>query len=355
MANMEPTLAGYRSAQLPQLYSSIHDAITGIPGVSSAALCLYAPQSGGGWGSGVFVDGHPAPGPKDEPFAAWDRVSAGYFDVIGTPIISGRGISEQDTATSRKVAVISEAFARAFFRNEDPIGKHFGRGPANSREFEVVGVVRDARYLPSDHDQAKGRFFFLSEAQAEYAQSNLGSLFLHDIIILTKPGASVPEAAVRQALASVAPDMPILAIRTLKEQVDSQFGQQRLIARLTSFFGILSLVLASIGLYGVTAYNAGRRVNEIGVRVALGADRGHVVSLVIRGAFGLILVGLLLGLPLALAAGKFLGTQLYGMSPYNPMVMLAAGASLGMSALVASMVPAWRASRISPMDALRAE
>jgi hypothetical protein len=160
MVTMNPALAGYRSAQLPQLYRGIRDSIAAIPGVSAAALCLYAPQSGGGWGSGVFVDGHPTPGPKDEPFAAWDSVSAGYFDVIGTPVLRGRGISEQDTAASQKVAVISEAFARAFFRNQDPIGKHFGRGPENSREFEVVGVVQDARYLPANRDQAKGRFSF---------------------------------------------------------------------------------------------------------------------------------------------------------------------------------------------------
>ena len=127
VATMNPRLAGYRPGQLSPLYRRIHDSIAGIPGVSSVALCLYSPQSGGGWGAGVWVDGHPAPGPKDDNFAAWDRVTAGYFDVIGTPIVKGRGISEQDTATSRHVAVINEAFARKFFRNEDPIGKHFGR------------------------------------------------------------------------------------------------------------------------------------------------------------------------------------------------------------------------------------
>jgi predicted permease len=355
IATINPRLAGYRAAQLSQLYGRIHVAITEIRGVSAAALCLYAPQSGGGWGSGVFVDGHPAPGPKDNSSAAWDRVTAGYFDVIGTPIVRGRGISRQDTAATRKVAVISEGFARKFFRNEDPIGKHFGRGPETSREFEVVGVVRDARYLPINLNQPTTAVFFLPEAQAEYAQGNLGSLFLHDVVILTGPGANVPVAAVRQAIASVAPDMPVMSIRTLQEQVSSQFGQQRLIARLTSFFGLLSLALASIGLYGVTAYNAGRRVNEIGVRMALGANRGHVVRLVIRGAFGLILAGLLLGLPLVFVAGQFLGTQLYGMSPYNPAVTLAAVVALGLSALVASLVPALRASRISPVEALRAE
>ena len=162
-------------------------------------------------------------------------------------------------------------------------------------------------------------------------------------------------AQVRQAMASVDPGIPIISIRTLREQVASQFTQQRLIARLTSFFGVLSLVLASIGLYGVTAYNAGRRVNEIGVRMALGADRGHIVRLVLRGAFGLILIGLFIGLPLTFAVGRFLGNQLYDMSPYNPVVTLTAVLALGLSALVASLVPAFRASLISPLDALRAE
>ena len=156
-------------------------------------------------------------------------------------------------------------------------------------------------------------------------------------------------------MASVDPNMPIISIRTLREQVAGQFTQQRLIARLTSFFGILSLVLASIGLYGVTAYNAGRRVNEIGVRMALGADRGDVVALVLRGAFGLILFGLFIGLPLTFAAGRFLGSQLYGMNPYNPVVTLAAVVTLGLSALAASLIPALRASSISPLEALRAE
>jgi ABC-type antimicrobial peptide transport system permease subunit len=144
-------------------------------------------------------------------------------------------------------------------------------------------------------------------------------------------------------------------VRTLTEQVAEAFGQQRLIARLTSFFGVLSLVLASIGLYGVTAYNAGRRIKEIGVRVALGATRGQVVRLVLRGAFGLILVGLLVGLPLTFTVGRFLGNQLYGASSFNPLVLMSAVLALLTSAVVASCVPALRASRMSPVEALRAE
>jgi predicted permease len=355
VATVNPKLAGYRPAQLSTLYRRIHDSVAGLPGVSSVALCLYSPQNGGGWGSGVWVDGHPDPGPKDQNFASWERVTAGYFDVIGTPVLTGRGISEQDTATSRHVAVISEAFARKFFRNENPIGKHFGRTPETSRDYEIVGVVKDARYLTYNLQQSVGPSFFLPETQAEYAQTNLGSLFLHDIIIATRPGANLSIAQVRQAMASVDPNLPVVSMRTLREQVASQFTQQRLIARLTSFFGVLSLVLASIGLYGVTAYNAGRRTGEIGVRIALGADRGQIVALVLRGAFALVLGGLLIGLPLTFAAGRFLGSQLYGMNPYNPIVTLAAVAALGFTALAAALIPALRASSISPLDALRAE
>ena len=355
VVNMSPRLSGYRADQLSLLYRRIHDSIASVPGVSSVALCLNSPLSDGGWGSGVYVDGNPPPGPEDDYSAAWNRVTAGYFEVIGTPIVKGRGISEQDTATSRKVAVINEAFARKFFKNEEPLGKHFGREAGASREFEVVGISKDARYLTLNLDKPVTPFFFLPETQAEYSRGNLGSLFLHDIVILSEAGSAPSNARILQAMASVDPNMPVISIRDLREQVAGQFSQQRLIARLTSFFGVLSLVLASIGLYGITAYNAGLRVGEIGVRIALGADRGHIVTMVLRGALTLIVLGLIIGFPLTFAAGKFLGSQLYGMNPYNPVVTLVSVLALGLSATVASLIPALRASLISPLDALRAE
>lgn len=354
VVSFNPRLAGYRPAQLSELYRRIHDSIARAPGVESVALCLYSPQNGG-WGSGVWVDGQPAPGPNDRAFAQWDRVTSGYFGVIGTHILKGRGISEEDTANSRQVAVVSEAFAHRFFPHEDPIGKHFGRTPNASQEFEVVGVAGDARYLNFDPRRPPEPFFYLPEAQAEYNQANLGALFLHDIVVLMRPGVMLSPRAARQAMDAVDPSLPIISIRTLREQVASQFTQQRLIARLTSFFGILSLALASIGLYGVTAYSAERRVSEIGVRMASGADRGDIVRLIVRNACGLILFGLMVGLPLTFVSARLLGTQLYGMSPYNPIVMLGAMLGLGLSGLAASLVPALRASWISPMEALRSE
>jgi ABC-type antimicrobial peptide transport system permease subunit len=156
-------------------------------------------------------------------------------------------------------------------------------------------------------------------------------------------------------MSQIDPNLPVLRMRALSAQVSSSFGQERLIARLTSLFGLLALVLASVGLYGVTAYNAGTRVKEIGVRMALGADRGRVLTLILRGAFVLIGFGLLLGVPLSLAAGRFLGNQLHGVSAYDPAALVIAVLALALPASIAALVPALRASWISPMDALRLE
>ncbi len=360
--NIEPRLAGYGYEQLTPFYRRIRDLLSSIPGVSGVALCTYSPQNGPQWGGPVWVDGNPAPNPNDNNLAVWDRVTAGYFVAIGNPIVRGRGISEQDTATSRHVAVINEAFARRYFKNEDPIGKYFGRqGIGSQRQYEIVGVAKDIRTLTDSLDKPVMPFYFLPEAQhdlspdAGYKEVSPGSHFLHDLIITSRPGAGLSDAKLRHAMTSVDPNLPVIAIRTLEEEVAGQFTQQRLIARLTSLFGFLSLILASIGLYGVTAYNAGCRTNEIGVRMALGANRGDTVALILRGAFMLILLGLAAGLPLSFAAGRFLGHQLYGMNPYNPVVMIAAVTALGVSAFAAALIPALRASSISPLDALRAE
>ncbi|HEX5412072.1 MAG TPA: ABC transporter permease [Terriglobia bacterium] len=361
IVSINPRLAGYRLEQVTALYARIHDSLASLPGISAVALCEYSPLSGNASGTGVWINGRPAPGPNDDNGAAWDRVTAGYFETIGTPILKGRGISEQDTATSRHVAVINQAFAQKYFKNEDPIGKYFTQtGVGTSRQYEIVGIAQDARYLAFDLAKPIGPLFFLPEAQHDIsaktgADATPGSHFLHDIVIVTRAGGSPSLPRIRQAVASVNPDLPIVSIQSLREQVAGQFTQQRLIARLALFFGILSLVLASIGLYGVTAYNAGCRTNEIGVRLALGATRMQAAALIVRGAFAVVAAGLVLGLPLALAAGRFLGSQLYGLNPYDPLVMIVAVLTLGLSALVASLIPAWRASLIPPSEALRAE
>ena len=160
--------AGYRAEQLTPLYRRIHDSLSGIPGVSAVALCIYSPLEGNNWGTDIWVDGHPPPGPNDDNFVSLDRVTPGYFDAIGNQIIRGRGIWEQDTVTSRHVAVINEALARKFFKQEDPIGKHFGGSVEAPSQYEIVGVAKDARYLTSNLDKPIGPFYFLPEAQHDF-------------------------------------------------------------------------------------------------------------------------------------------------------------------------------------------
>src|SRR6185437_2572850 len=217
VANISPMLAGYRAEQLTPLYQRIHDSLSSIPGVSAVALCIYSPLDDNNWSTDIWVDGRPAPGPNDDNSASWDRVTAGYFEVIGTPMLRGRSVSEQDTATSRHVAVVNEAFARKFFKDEDPIGKHFGQnGVGSEREYEIVGIAKDARYLHSDLGKPVGPLFFLPEAQHDVfpadksKEASPGSHFLHDIVIVTKPGAGLSFARVRRAMASVDPNLPVI-------------------------------------------------------------------------------------------------------------------------------------------------
>jgi predicted permease len=356
IARIDPRLAGYRRDQLTPLYQRIQESLGAMPGVSRVAVGFYSPLNGNNWGGTIWMDGRPAPGPKEDSFSSMDRVTADFLDVVGNPIVRGRGITEQDTATSRHVAVVNQAFARKFFKDEDPVGKYFGRlENRTSRMYEIVGVARDARYFTNNLAKPVSPLYFLPEAQHDDPDNDPGSHYLHDIVIVTKPGVSLSVAQVTQAMAAVDPNLPMISIRPLSEQVTGVFRQQRLIARLTSLFGILSLLLACIGMYGVTAYNAGCRTTEIGVRMALGANRSDAVRLILGGAFWLIVCGIVVGMPLAFAAGRFLGNQLYGVNPFSPPVTSVAVAALGLSALVASLVPALRSSRISPVEALRAE
>jgi predicted lysophospholipase L1 biosynthesis ABC-type transport system permease subunit len=230
-----------------------------------------------------------------------------------------------------------------------------------ARDYQIVGVAKDARFANYNLDQPIAAFFYLPEAQStQYgepgaASTEVRSHYLHDIIIDLHPGATLPEAVLRNTLASVNPNLPIRQVQTMGQQVAITFSQQRLIARLTTLFGLLALVLASIGLYGVTSYNVGRRVNEIGVRMALGANRGQILTMILREAFTLIAVGLVMGVPMAVAAGWLLSSQLYGVSQRDPIILSIAIATLAGCAFLATILPAYRASSVSPLKALRVD
>lgn len=362
VVNFDPVLAGYKPEQLDPLYRKMRESLGAIPGVESVALALYSPMSGDSWNETTFVEGKPEPPPGVDSGSAWARVTPDFFSTLGMRIINGRPIGEQDTQTSPHVVVVNEAFARKFFNGQNPIGKRFGKGVvAHSSDYQIVGVVRDSRYLAYGMEKPPAAFYFAPVSQWNtYAQqgnavSETRSHYLHDIVVRVRSGATIPEQRLRDSLAGVDSRLPVMRMRSLRDQVESDFGQERLIARLTSMFGFLALVLASVGLYGVTAYSVGRRNNEIGVRMALGADRASVLALILRGAFALTAAGLVLGMFLSLAAGRFLGSELPGLKQFDPFVFGGAALALSCAAFFAAIIPAVRASSIQPLQALRAE
>ena len=269
----------------------------------------------------------------------------------------GRHFNAADTDTTEPVAVVNEAFVRRFFKSdEDPLDRRFGLNlPENVNTFRIVGIVRDAKFAGFALNQPARPMFFVPLAQTvKYANPMMQRLefqshFVRGLLLVTDMAPGALEPQLKRALAEADPNLTVTTVRTLQQQVDRSFDQQRAVASLAGLFGIVALVLAGIGLYGVTAYTVAQRTNEIGIRMALGADRGNVVGLVLHGAFRRIAAGLVLGLPLAVGAGYVLSAQLYGVQFWDPLALAIGAGSLAMCALVATIIPARRAASISPI------
>ncbi len=362
IAWINPTLGTYKPEQMEQLFRRIDDSIKEIPGVRMAIPALYAPMTGDSWNDGVRIQGRPEPGPKEDTGAGWARVMPGFFDIIGAHMLMGRQFTEDDTAATPNVAVVNEAFVNRFFKGQNPIGQHFGPNRLRyASTYEIVGVVKDIRYMTYDYKEPIRPMFWVSEMQtAKYDDPTwqLGekwSHYLYNIVIWAPGNPPGMEEKVRKAIASVDSSLVVNGVDPYKQVVGADFQQQNMIATLTSLFGLLGLVLAAVGLYGVMAYTVEQRTNEIGLRMALGADRGHVISMILRGAFWQIGLGLGLGIPLAILAGKLMKDQLYGVQPWDPVMLAGATLLLALAALVASVAPVRRAAGVEPMVALRME
>ncbi len=360
IVRVNPALAGYKPEKLYGLYQQLEQRLPQIPGVISASYSIYSPMRGDNWNFGINIEGH---SPTDEwshderTVASFDRIGPQYFETLGTRLLRGRVIGDEDTPTSRQVAVINETFARKFFPKEDPIGKHFGMGDAShSGDFEIVGIVEDTKYQDA-RGPAYPTFFmpFLQMTKDPKLSFMISSHYIGDIELRVAGKPENLEAAVRRTLADIDPNLTVLEMMSLSEQLTRNFNQERLIARLTELFGLLALILAGVGLYGVTAYSVARRTSEIGIRMALGADRASVVGLVLRGALMQLGLGLAIGIPVALAGGRLLSSQLYGVKSHDPVILGLAAVVLTACALVAGFVPARRAASIDPMQALRTE
>jgi predicted permease len=359
--HVDPQMAGYKPAQLDALYRALHDSLAAIPGVGQVSFSMYSPMEGDNWGETVFIEGQAPPAPDSNTNnASWVRVSEGYFENLGTKIIQGRPISDQDTAISQHVAVVNQTFAKRFFRDGNPIGHHFGDfDMKHAGEFEIIGVTEDTQYGEPTR-KMRPMFFLPATQRVAYDEPRFLTFedrnhYLNAVELKTRGNVTGLESQVRSALSGVNPDLAMIDFRTFAAQVDGNFTQQAMIAKLTSLFGFLALVLASIGLYGVTAYSVERRTNEIGIRMALGADRMSVVKLVLRGALAQMAVALAIGIPVAIAAGHAMAAQLFGVKAYDPRILAVTTAALVFAAFVAAVVPARRAATLDPIRALRAE
>jgi predicted permease len=360
VAWIDAQLANYKPEQLDNLYKQMRERFGAIPGVRGVAACLYAPMSGDNWNTGVFIEGKPEPSAKDHFGASWVRVTPGFFETAGNPMLMGRPITDGDTASTRNVAVVNEAFVKRFFKGENPIGQHFGPDKQKfSGTWEIVGVAGDMRYTPYDMKEPPQPMFFLAEGQTVnldepgYATGEAWSHYLYNVVLWAPGHPANLEAQVRRALGEIDPNLVLYSVDPYQHLLDTGFSQPNMIATLTMLFGVLALVLAAVGLYGVTAYTVEQRTSEIGVRMALGADRGSVVKMVLRGAFWQVGVGLLLGIPAAIGAGKLMADQLYGVKAWDPMMLAVATVLLGLAALVAAVIPAQRAAGLDPVEALR--
>jgi ABC-type antimicrobial peptide transport system permease subunit len=290
-------------------------------------------------------------------------VSATYLQDLGVKLVRGRHLDARDTAKSENVAVVNESFVRRFFsKEEDPIDRHFGLDlPENVNSYRIVGIVRDARFAGFNLDQPPRPMFYVALAQTVAYENPLmkrietASHFARAILLVTDQPPATLEPLVMRTLASADPNLTVTSVRTLQQQIDRAFDQQRAVASLAGLFGIVALILAAIGLYGVTAYAVAQRTREIGVRMALGAGRRRVVGMVLASAFRRVGFGLVLGLPLAVGAGYLLSAQLYGVSFWDPLALGAGVLALAASAFVAAILPARRAASISPIRALRTE
>ena len=354
----------YPAPKLDAMYLDLQDRLSHIPGVERAALAQYTPLTDN-WGEFVIRQGRGMPGVNENPGSSWDHVAVGYLETLGQQIIRGRSITEDDTASTQNVVVVDEAFVHRFFKpGEDPIGQHFGLDlPRYSSTFEIVGVVRNAKYNDPAGTEPPRPMFFVPLAQRTHYEEEASMMqhiddmthYIEGAVLQIHGSMDGLEPAIRHVLADVDPNLTLLSMQSMRDQVDSNFDQQRAVANMTGLFGILALILAAVGLYGVTAYTVERRTSEIGVRMALGANRPGIIRLVLRGAFLQIVIGLLIGIPASIGCAHLMAAQLYHVKGWDPLVLTASIVTLSVCALIASIIPAQRAASIDPVKALRTD
>ena len=357
VARISPSASADDLNRLAAYYDRMLSRLRQIPGVLDATYSRYSPMEGNNWQSGISVLGRPTSQPES---SSWNRIGPRYFETLGTRLVRGRTIDDRDTANAPRVALVNEAFVHRFFPDSDPIGGRLGIGGAeHAGDFEIVGITEDVKYTAAQRPTRPMIFFPALQAgaydDATSKNVQLRSMLMGAVELRVAPGTEHIEPVLRRALADVDPDLTIIRVLPMETQVRLNFRLNRLMSTLTAAYGLLALLVAAIGLYGVTAYAVARRTREIGVRMALGADRSRVLADVIRGALTQTGIGVLIGVPAALIATSALASLLFGVTPRDPMVFAQAALVLLVSAVLAAVIPARRAASIDPARALRME
>jgi macrolide transport system ATP-binding/permease protein len=353
VVHMNPQAAGYQQHQVGELYRSIENQFHAVPGVEKVGIASYTPMEDDYNSSGVQIEGKP-----DQNLLACNiRVSPEYFDSVGTHVLMGRGIGEQDTAMSPTVAVVNETFVKKLFGpGENPIGHYFGNGK-HLHDYEIVGVVDDTTY--SDIRMKDNLMYFVPLLQRPASEMSPidkdESMYVGAFVLKTSHAMPDMEALARRTLTQINSNLAVVKFQTFDQQIYDQFSDDRMLARLTTLFGVLALLLATVGLYGVSAYTVARRTSEIGIRMALGAERARVTAVILRATLVQAAIGLAIGVPIAWLCVRFVESQLYEIKGIDVAVLATSVITLAAAAAMAGLIPARRAASIDPAKALRTE
>ena len=341
---LSPALIGYDNPRTVQLYADLLEQIRATPGMKSAGLSRVAVLSGDEWDSSTSVEGHTAKDGEDMQ-AFMNSLSPGYFETMGISLLEGRDFDRRDIKEDARVAIVNQRFAKHFFGNKSAIGRHLGRGtrPGTKLDVEIVGVVEDSLY-EGPRDGVRRQVFVPNWGK--------GSAVFY---VRAAMGSTAAQGLLRNAVKKLDSGLPVFQMKTLAAQLDETLLTERLIALLSAGFGMLATLLAAIGLYGVMAFVVARRTKELGLRMALGAQPGEVIWMVMKEVLSLLGLGLLIGVPTAILLGRYVASQLYGIKPNDPWVVGTSMLLLILVACLAGLIPAHRASRIDPIIALRYE